>query len=316
MNGGNIVNQGLELLVGYRQNEGDFHWDVSANFTKVNNEIRELVGNNPYVIFPSTFAPGFVDNWQGITRSYEGGNVGTFYGYRADGIFQTQAEIDVLNAAAPGGVYQYADTAPGDRKFRDLNGDGTVTPDDREVIGSPVPDFYGGVNFSASYKNFDLGIDIYGTYGNDILNFTRVELETAGGYGLDNAYSNIGTDYFNNRWTTTNPSNEYARAVVADVNKNNRASDHYVEDGSFLRLRNLKFGYSVPASSVERMGVTNLKFYVSAQNLITLTSYSGWDPEIGEVSDIDGNSGVQTRGIDFGSYPVTKIFTLGMNLQF
>jgi len=316
VNGGNVINEGLELLVGYRKNTGDFQWDVSANFTKVKNEIRELIGNNPYVIFGTEFAPGFVDNWQGITRSYVGENVGTFYGYRADGIFQTQGEIDALNTAAPGGVYQYAQTAPGDRRFRDLNGDGVVTPDDREVIGSPIPDFYGGVNLNASYKNFDMGIDIYGTYGNDILNFTRVELETAGGYGLDNAYSNIGTEYFNNRWTESNPSNEYSRAVIADVNKNNRASDHYVEDGSFLRLRNLKFGYTVPAEAIEKMGMTNLKFYISGQNLITLTSYSGWDPEIGEVADIDGNSGVQTRGIDFGSYPITKIFTLGVNLQF
>ncbi len=315
VNGGNILNEGFELLVGYKKTTGDFNWDVSVNFTKVKNEIKELLGDVPYVIFPTEFAPGFVDNWQGITRSYLGGNVGSFYGYRADGIFQTQGEIDALNSAAPEGVYQSAQTAPGDRKFRDLNGDGFVTPADREVIGSPVPDFFGGLNFSASYKNFDLGIEIYGTYGNDILNFTRVEQETAGGYGLDNAYTNISVDYFNNRWTPTNPSNEYARAVVADVNKNNRASDHFIEDGSYLRLRNLKFGYSLPAPTIEKLGLSSLKFYLSAQNLITLTSYSGWDPEIGQVSDFNGNAGVQSRGIDFASYPITPIFTMGVNLN-
>lgn len=316
VNGGNVVNSGLELLVGYRKTTGDFKWDVSANFTKVHNEIKELIGGIPYVRFNTEFAPGFVDNWQGITRSYEGGNVGTFYGYRADGIFQAQSEIDALNSAAPEGVYQDPQTAPGDRKFRDLNGDGKVTGDDREIIGSPIPDFFGGLNLSGSYKNFDLGIEIYGTYGNDILNFTRVEQETAGGYGLDNAYSNISVDYFNNRWTETNPSDTYARAVVADVNKNNRASDHYVEDGSYLRLRNVKLGFNIPPATIERLGLSNLKFYVSAQNLITLTSYSGWDPEIGQVSDISGNSGVQSRGIDFASYPITPTFTMGVNLQF
>ncbi len=315
VNGGNIINEGFELLLGFRKATGDFNYDVSVNFTKVKNEIRELVGDNPYVVFNTQFAPGFVDNWQGVTRSYEGGNVGSFFGYRADGIFQTQAEIDALDNAVQDDVYQSVDTAPGDRKFKDLNGDGSVTPEDREIIGSPVPDFFGGLNLNASYKNFDLGIDIYGTYGNDILNFTRVEQETFGGYGLDNAYSNISVEYFENRWTETNPSNIYARAVVADVNKNNRASDHYVEDGSFLRLRNVKLGYNLPSESIERLGLSNLKFYFSVQNLVTLTSYSGWDPEIGQVSDINGNSGVQSRGIDFASFPVTPTFTLGVNLQ-
>jgi TonB-linked SusC/RagA family outer membrane protein len=316
VNGGNVVNSGVELLVGYRKTTGDFTWDVSANFTKVHNEIKELIGGIPYVRFDTEFAPGFVDNWQGITRSYEGGNVGTFYGYRAEGIFQNQSEIDALNSNAPEGVYQDPQTAPGDRKFRDLDGDGKVTGEDRQIIGSPIPDFFGGLNLNGSYKNFDLGIDIYGTYGNDILNFTRVEQETAGGYGLDNAYSNVSTNYFNNRWTETNPSNTYARAVVADVNKNNRVSDHYVEDGSYLRLRNVKLGYNIPPATIERLGLSNLKFYVSAQNLITLTSYSGWDPEIGQVSDFNGNSGVQSRGIDFASYPITPIYTMGVNLQF
>lgn len=316
VNGGNVVNKGLEVLVGYRKARGEFTWDISANLTVIDNEITELVGDTDYVVFESEFVPNFVDNWLGFTRSYVGGNVGTFYGYRADGIFQTQGEIDALNNAAPEGVYQSADTAPGDRRFRDLNGDNFINGEDREVIGSPIPDFYGGLNLNGSYKNFNLGIDIYGSAGNDILNFTRVELETAGGYGLTNAYSNIGTEYFNNRWTPDNPSNTFARAVVDDVNQNNRVSDYFVEDGSFLRLRNIKLGYSFPAQAIESLGLTNANVYVSGQNLITLTSYSGWDPEIGQVSDVDGNSGVQTRGIDFGAYPVTRIFTLGVNLQF
>ncbi|WP_373518173.1 SusC/RagA family TonB-linked outer membrane protein [Pricia sp.] len=318
VNGGNVTNKGFEILVGYRKFDGDFTWDVSANFTAIKNNITELVGVNDYVVFNSEFAPGFVDNWQGVTRSYVGNNVGTFYGYRADGIFQTQAEIDALNAAAPAdiGVYQSASTAPGDRKFKDLNNDGFITGEDREVIGSPFPDFYGGMNLNAAYKGFDLQMDIYGTYGNEILNFSRVELETFGGYGLDNAYSNISTAYYNNHWTPSNPSNTYSRAVIADVNKNNRVSDHYVEDGSFLRLRNVRLGYSLPNNLIENLGMASAKIYISGQNLVTLTGYSGWDPEIGQVSDNNGNSGVQTRGIDTGAYPITRSFTLGVNLQF
>lgn len=318
VNGGNVTNKGLELLVGYRKFDGDFTWDVSANFTAIKNNITELVGTNDYVIFDTEFAPGFVDNWQGATRSYVGNNVGTFFGYRADGIFQTQAEIDALDAAAPAdiGVYQSAGTAPRDRKFKDLNNDGFITGEDREVIGSPFPDFYGGLNLNAGYKGFDLQVDIYGTYGNEILNFARVERETFGGYGLANAFTNIGTEYFNNRWTPSNPSNTYSRAVIEDINKNNRVSDHYVEDGSFLRLRNLRLGYSLPNNLIENLGMASAKIYVSGQNLITLTGYSGWDPEIGEVRDNNGNSGVQSRGIDTGAYPITRSFTLGVNLQF
>ncbi|MEC5165468.1 TonB-linked SusC/RagA family outer membrane protein [Flavobacterium sp. PL11] len=316
VNGGNITNKGFEMILGYRKITGDFTWDVSANFTTIKNNIESLVGTNPYVLFDTDYAPSFVDNWQGITRSYIGGNVGTFYGYRTDGIFQSKAEIDALNAKASGGAYQLSETAAGDRKFRDLDGDQKITPADREVIGSPFPDFYGGLNLNTQYKGFDLGIDIYGSYGNDILNFARVELETLGGYGLTNAYSNISQNYRNNAWTPENKSNTYSRAVIADVNKNNRVSDHYVEDGSFLRLRNIKLGYNFPSNLIDNLGMTSAKVYVSAQNLITLTKYTGWDPEIGEVSDFSGKSGVQSRGIDTGAYPVSKSSTLGVNLQF
>ncbi|MGS2763537.1 SusC/RagA family TonB-linked outer membrane protein [Sinomicrobium sp. M5D2P9] len=320
VNAGNVVNRGLELLVGYRKNSGDFQWDVSVNFTTIHNEITELTDDQDFIRFETNFVPDFVDNWSGFTRSYVGGNVGTFYGYRADGIFQTQEEINALNQQAPEGVYQESTgstpVAPGDRRFRDLNGDGKITAADREVIGSPFPDFYGGLNFNGSYKNFELGLSFYGSYGNDILNFARVEMETAGGYGLDNSYSNISRKYYDNRWTPENPSEKYARAVVEDVNKNNRVSDHFVEDGSFLRLRNIQLAYNLPMEKIKFLGLATAKIYVSAQNLFTITGYSGLDPEIGEVTDIDGNGGIQSRGVDFGAYPSAKTFTMGVNLKF
>lgn len=320
VNAGNVENRGLELLVGYRKNQGDFQFDLSANFTKIENEITALTRNQDFLIFETNFVPNFVDNWLGFTRSYVGGNVGTFYGYRANGIFQTQAEIDELNAEAPDGTYQESTgenpIAPGDRRFVDLNNDGEITAADREVIGSPFPDFYGGVNFNGSYKNFELGIALYGSYGNDILNFTRVEQETAGGYGINSAYTNVSQEYYENRWTPENPSNTYARAVVEDVNQNNRVSDHFVEDGSFLRLRNIQLAYNLSPDVIENIGLTNAKVYVSGQNLLTLTGYSGMDPEIGSVTDIDGNGGVQSRGVDFGAYPSPQTFTVGVNLQF
>jgi TonB-linked SusC/RagA family outer membrane protein len=321
VNAGQISNKGLELLVGYRKTKGEFTWDASVNLTTIKNNIDKLADENTkFVLLEENFIPTWATNWKDVTRSYVGGNVGTFYGYKADGIFQTQGEIDALNANAPGGAYQNPKTSPGDRKFKDLNGDGRITDADRTVIGSPIPKVFGNFNFNAKYKSFDLGIDIYGTFGNDILNYSRVEQETAGGFNLGQTYTNVSKDYYNNRWTVANPSNEYARAIVDDVDtKNNRVSDHFVEDGSYVRLRNVKFGYTFPSSMIKTIGMTNLNVFVSAQNLLTITKYSGIDPEVGQLgSNIDGKTldTVQATGIDIGAYPVSKSLTVGVNLQF
>ena len=319
VNAGNVVNKGVEIMLGYRKTEGDFKWDVSANVSVINNEITDL-GNQDYVTFPSNFTPSFDTSWSGFTRSYVGGNVGAFYGYRAEGIFQSQAEIDALNATAPDGEYQPAyglnPVAPGDRKFKDLNGDGEITAEDREIIGSPVPDFYGGLNINASYKNWDFQLAFYGSYGNEILNFIKSQNESLGAYGYNSVYTNVSQDYYNNHWTASNPSNTYARAVIEDTNRNGRISDYFIEDGSFLRLRNIKVAYNLSRELVEKFGASGATFFISGQNVLTFTKYSGLDPEIGTVTDIDGNGGVATRGIDFGSYPNSPTFTLGFNLQF
>lgn len=319
VNAGNVENTGVEVLVGYRKNDGDFTWDLSANVSVINNEITDL-GGNDYVTFESNFTPSFNTSWAGFTRSYVGGNVGAFYGYRTDGILQSQAEIDALNDAAPDGVYQPAyglnPVAPGDRKFKDLNGDGEITAEDREVIGSPVPDFYGGLNFSASYKRFDFQLALYGSYGNEILNFIKSQNESIGVIGYNSIYTNVSQEYYDNHWTASNPSNTYSRAVLEDTNRNGRISDYFVEDGSFLKLRNIKVGYNLPTSLLEKINATKINVYLSGQNLVTLTSYSGLDPEIGTATDNSGNSGVQTRGIDFGAYPNSPTITLGLNLQF
>ncbi|SFB84224.1 TonB-linked outer membrane protein, SusC/RagA family [Zunongwangia mangrovi] len=319
VNAGNVENKGIEVLLGYRKSEGDFTWDLSGNISVIENEITDL-GNQEFVTYPSNFTPSFNTSWSGFTRSYVGGNVGAFYGYRANGIFQSQEEIDQLNAGAPDGEYQPAyglnPIAPGDRRFEDINGDGEITAEDREIIGSPIPDLYGGLNFNAAYKNFDFQLAIYGSYGNDILNFIKSQNESLGAYGYNSVYTNVSQEYYNNRWTPTNPSNTYARAVIEDTNRNGRISDYFVEDGSFLKLRNIKLGYNLPLSILERFSASRANLYISGQNLITLTSYSGLDPEIGTATDIDGNGGVQTRGIDFGSYPNSPTITLGLNLQF
>lgn len=324
VNAGNVVNKGFEFLVGYRKVDGDFTWDITGNLTLLDNEITALTSSQDFVVLNSEFVPSFNSGnfWQGLTRSEVGGEVGAWYAFRADGLFQTQAEVDAANTSANAAdsdfdYYQDEDTSPGDRRFKDLNGDGRIDADDREIIGSPIPDFYGGLNLSFSYKNWDLGIDLYGSYGSDIMNFSRVELETAGGYGLSDAFTNISVNYYNNRWTGPGTTNTYARAIGDDGGiQNNRASDYFLESGDFVKLRNLRLGYNLPSTLTEVIGMSAAKIYVSAQNLITWTDYTGWNPEIGQNADINGVNSVQTRGIDAGAYPISTSFTMGVNLQF
>ena len=277
VNSGNVVNKGLEVLLGHRKIEGDFTWDVSANLTVLDNEITELTSQQDFVVLNSEFVPSFstANFWFGLTRSEVGGQVGSYYAFRADGLFQTQAEVDAANTNAQASgfdFYQSENTSPGDRKFKDLNGDGRIDGDDREIIGSPIPDFFGGLNMNFSYKDWNFGIDIYGSY---------------------------------------------ARAIGSDTEiQNGRASDYYMEDGSFLRLRNVRIGYNFNNKLTDNLGMSSAKVYLSGQNLATITGYSGYDPEVGQNADINGVNNAQTRGIDAGQYPISSSITLGVNLQF
>jgi len=318
-NAGTVVNNGLEFLLGYRKNQGDFTFDINANITTLSNEITALNTPSNQVTFSNEFLNSFNEAgfWYDITRSSLGGEVGSFYGFVSDGIFQNQGEIDEANAGSDNGFYQSEETSPGDRRFKDLDGDGRITGTDRQVIGSPVPDFYGSLNILLSYQNFDLGLNFYGSYGNEIFNLVRRELESASGYGNSASFSNVSTEYFNNRWNGDGSTDTYVRALINDGDvQNNRASDYFVEDGSYFRLRNASLGYTIPSSITSRVGIEALRFYASAQNLFTLTNYTGSDPEIGQNSDINGNSNVTTRGIDAGAYPVSKLITFGLNLKF
>ena len=323
-NVGSIRNSGLELALEYREAEREFQYGIGANITTVNNEILSLydglnaIGNIGGLGFPNVGG----NTWVEFSRSEVGGEVGAFYGYVNDGIFQTQAEIDALDTRAvelngADTYYQASTTEPGDRRFKDLNGDGRVNTEDRTIIGSPIPKFFGGLNLDATYKNFDFNMFWYASVGNDIFNYTKRVLETfgatQGGIGLQN----IGVEYYENRWTASNPSNEYPRVTRPDLNGNTRPSDAYVEDGSYLRLRNVQLGYTLPASFSDMASISKVRIFLSAQNLITFTGYSGLDPEIGQVADPDtGNRNVTMSGIDVGTYPLSKFYGLGLNVTF
>jgi len=216
---------------------------------------------------------------------------GSFYGFVADGLFQTADEV----AAAP---KQQAGTAPGDIRFRDLNGDGVIDAADRQFIGNPNPNFSFGVTNTFNYKNFDLSFFIQGVQGNDVYNLNRYITESA-------LYSTTnGTTRILSRWTGPNTSNDVPRAINGDPNNNLRVSTHYIEDGSYVRLKNLTFGYTLPRSVMNRITATQIRLYFTAQNLATLTKYTGYDPE------------VSASGVDLGIYPQTRVFMGGLNIGF
>jgi TonB-linked SusC/RagA family outer membrane protein len=301
---GDMTNSGLEFMLGYDKKQGAFKWDLSANVSTVNNKVNKLSTANSVIYSGSNADYGGFD----ITRTEAGHPVQSFYGWVVDGIFQSESEIANAPRQTAGKPEEPGKrTAPGDIRFRDLNGDGRITPDDRTYLGSFLPDLLYGVNFSGNYRNFDLTVFLQGTQGNKIYNGTKVISQ-----GMLRLF-NAGTDVLN-AWTPTNTNTDIPRAVSGDPNNNSRTSDRFVEDGSYLRLKNLSLGYALPAGALQsltRGTLTTARFYVAAQNLLTFTKYTAYDPEIGS------RFGAQlTSGIDYGQFPAARTIMLGVQLGF
>lgn len=331
-NVGSISNKGVELSLNYNHTvRKDFQYSVGVNVTTVKNKLLSLATGQAYInnLASLGFSTTGSNNWGTYSRSYVGGPVGQFYGYKSAGIFQTTKEIADLNAIAQtkyGTPYQPTSgpdksAVVGDRKFVDINNDGRITADDQTSLGSPIPKFYGGVNLDVSFKGFDVNMFLYGVYGNKIFNYQQRTLEslatTTGSVGIQN----MGLEYYQNAWTPTNHSDRYAIITANDFNANTRPSDVYVENGSYLRLRNLTVGYTLPASLLSRFAVTRLRLYLSAQNLFTITKYSGLDPEVGIPQGTDPVTGQSVRnvtasGVDVGTYPSSRFYTVGLNVTF
>ncbi|MEO7120876.1 MAG: TonB-dependent receptor [Ginsengibacter sp.] len=333
-NVGSIENSGVEigLNYGHKTNSG-FHYNIGLNVTTVNNKLLSLTNSLSTLNNLSSlgFSTTGSNNWGTYSQTRVGGPIGEFYGYKSAGIFQSQAEIDALNALAAakygaGNVYQPTSgpaksAVPGDRKFVDVNGDGRITANDQVALGSPIPKFYGGVTFDAEYKAFDFSVFLYGVYGNKIFNYQERTLESFGSATGSVGIENIGEKYYQNAWTTTNPSNRYARIDANEFNANTRPSDVYVEDGSYLRLRNLSIGYTLPEGTLKKLNITKVRVFVTGQNLFTITKYTGIDPEIGIPQGTDPITGQAVRnvtasGVDVGTYPSSKFYTFGLNLSF
>ena len=310
---GSMDNKGLEFAVSYNHRTStDFQYGINVTLATVNNKLTSITSGTDFIQnFGGLNVPG--DGWATFSETHIGQPVGEFYGYKSLGIIQNQTQLDALNASAvakhgAGSFYQKAGTLPGDRYFADTNGDGIVDANDQVSLGSPLPKFYGGFDLTASYKAFDFNAYFYGVYGNKIFDFQESALES-----FQNRSSvsieNVSEQYYNNYWTPARPSNVYARASANDdVEGNSVASSAYIQNGSFLKLKTFTIGYSLPQDIAKKISVTKIRLYFSTQNLFTITSYKGLDPEIG----IQGGNPTQ-NGVDTGTYPSSKFYTLGVN---
>ena len=287
-NTGYMVNQGVELEVSYKFGRGDWDFHVGANATYLKNKLISMGNESGFNNYDSFQGAGTV------TRGENGYPFPFFYGYKTDGVFQNQAEIDAYVNKDGGKIMPNA--APGDVRFVDVNGDGTWDENDRTYIGNGMPKWTGGLNFSASYKGLDFYMLWQGTYGNSIADLTR---------RTDIAESNLPA-YMLGRWTGEGTSNTLPRYVRGD-NVNWQFSDLYIQDGSYLRLKNLQLGYTLPAKWTNAILINSLRVYVAAENLLTLTTYRGYDPEI--------SSGGTSLGIDYGVYPQARTFLVGVNVK-
>lgn len=326
-NVGEISNKGFEFSVNYNHHVNtDLNYGIGLNITTVQNKLLSITRGITFINNLVNVNGLNANGWQNFSQTNIGQPVGEFYGYKSLGIFQTQAQINALNASAAAKnpsnpYYQKNTTQPGDRYYEDVNGDGQVTAADRTSLGSPLPKFYGGVTLDLTYKAFDFNAYVYGSYGNKIFNYQQRTLESFQAPGFVGV-ENVGLDYYNNHWSATNPSNRYARVTYNDdVSANNVASSVYVENGSYLRLRNVTVGYTLPKALTSKIAVSRVRLYLSAQNLFTITGYSGLDPEIGNQTGTNPQTGATetgstASGIDLGNYPSSKFYTLGINVTF
>ncbi len=295
-NVGGMQNEGVDIQAGYNKREGEFKWSLNAVFGLARNKVVTLKpdGTNLLAQTDPDFGGGAP-----TTSTVAGRPIAQFYGFVTEGIFQNAAEIAAHATQLPG-------TAPGDIKFKDINGDGRINDSDRTYIGSYLPKFTYSLNYTASYKGFDASVFFQGSQGNQIFNGVRILTE-----GMARLF-NASTVVLN-AWTPTNTNTNVPRAISGNPNLNARISDRWVEDGSYLRLKNVIVGYTVPASSfglLKKVNLTKLRLYVSSQNLLTFTKYKGWDPEI------SGRGGNQSAGIDYGQYPSVRSFQFGVQATF
>lgn len=284
-NAGSIQNRGLELAVNYQNRVGDFGYNLGLNISTFKNKVLSLGGGEPI--------PG--GGWISYTTTLTEENmpIGYYYGFKTNGVFQNQAVIDQSGQIG---------AELGDLRYVDINNDGIINSNDRTNIGDPFPDMSYGFTFGADYKGFDFKVLAQGTIGNDIMNIVKIDMKS--GVGWYNAPKELMAE----AWSPTNPSQTQFK--ISSSNQNNlQISDWLVEDGSYLRIKSIQLGYSLPSATLDRLQLKGLRIWTGAYNLFTFTKYSGLDPEIGSSSPLN-------MGVDQGYYPIAKSWMLGLNLNF
>ena len=280
-NAGKVRNQGIEMSLHTINLTGELGWETNLTATYNKNKIKDLNSDVPYYI--NQINNSYVTM---LAKDYP---INVFYGYVTDGIFQNQSEVNT-HAVQPG-------AEPGDIRFRDLNNDGVINDSDRTVIGNPNPSWLFSMNNSLSYKGFELSVFLQGIAGNKIYNANNID-----NTGMAAAY-NQTTDVLK-RWQGEGTSNSMPRAVFGDPNQNTRVSDRFVENGSYLRLKNITLSYTFPKQWLQKAQIENARLSLSCENVATITGYSGFDPEVG------------INGIDQNRYPISRTFSLGLNSNF
>ena len=280
-NAGKVRNQGIEMSLHTINLTGELGWETNLTATYNKNKIKDLNSDVPYYI--NQINNSYVTM---LAKDYP---INVFYGYVTDGIFQNQSEVNT-HAVQPG-------AEPGDIRFRDLNNDGVINDSDRTVIGNPNPSWLFSMNNSLSYKGFELSVFLQGIAGNKIYNANNID-----NTGMAAAY-NQTTDVLK-RWQGEGTSNSMPRAVFGDPNQNTRVSDRFVENGFYLRLKNITLSYTFPKQWLQKTQIENARLSLSCENVATITGYSGFDPEVG------------INGIDQNRYPISRTFSLGLNFNF
>ncbi|MEC3905811.1 TonB-dependent receptor [Tamlana sp. 2201CG12-4] len=291
VNAASVKNHGFEYVLSWSDGSEDFNYSVSANLSTINNEVLRLSDRRS--VLNGSFQS------QTLTRTQTGGPIGAFWGYKTAGIFQNQDQID--NSPTLGGE------APGDLIYVDTNGDDVITEEDMTVIGSPIADFTFGFNVAFDYKNFDFSMDVNGVYGNEILNL-KAKKRWSSTYDYEQR--------FVHSWNGEGSTNVHPRVNNADTH-NELQNDYWLEDGSYLRIRNVQLGYTLPRKLLEKINIANVRFFTGVTNLVTFTKYSGFTPDVTLTPSQTGDtSDVLLSGIDSGVYPLSTTYNFGLNVSF
>jgi hypothetical protein len=300
INNGEILNRGLEIEVEHRRKIGDFGYNITANISTLHNEVLQMNG-------------AIIDQAFGFTRTEKGYPIGSFYMYKMEGIFQTPA--DIIKHAYQGNILSQTgragDIRPGDVMYADISGDGVINQLDMTHVGSPIPTLTGGLNLACDYKGFDFTIFFQGAYGDKIYYQASRDIE-----GFYRPFT-VTERYYHNQWTGPGTSNSQPIASWSDSQNNTLTSTRFMQDGSYIRLKNLQLGYSLPNSWAQKVHIAKVRVYFSGTNLYTLTKYTGLDPEMTSNNNVTPGQGVDiVRNVDWGTFPTAISYNLGINLTF